>query len=364
MKMCSVKILLALSFLCIYLDLSAQNELAILDEQLFATFKQNNYSQSEKIANEILSISTDTSIFYLNANTVLAIIYKDKGYYSSAIDKNLIVIKIAEKKEDLQRLSAAYNNIGVIYQMQRDYKSAINYFSISLKIESEFNNPLEKSIRYYNIGECYKELDSFDLALSYFSNSLIIEKKHKNLEGIQYASIGLVDVYLNIGQLSDAKRILDKMLSGINEKSGEVFILFKKSLGFYYLKMNRPDESLAHLNFIENYIIKNNQPNYLVDVYDLEIKALEQKGDWKILSLKYKAYLELLNKNQSLEVQNKLNDLIYQNDLKKKELEIKLIKEERDFKSDLNIYTSKISIFLLLLLIFVVGFIFYGLKIK
>ena len=74
--------------------------------------------------------------------------------------------------------------------------------------------------------------------------------------------------------------------------------------------------------------------------------------------------MELLNKNQSLEVQNKLNDLMYQNDLKKKELEIKLIKEERDFKSDLNIYTSKISIFLLLLLIFVVGFIFYGLKIK
>lgn len=356
----TVKLILILFFFGLKNSLSAQNELAKMDEQLFLSLKEKKYIVSEKLANEILSKSKDTSIYYLNANTVLGIIYKNKGYYSSAIDKNLVVVKIADKKNDKQRLSAAYNNIGVIYQLQRDYKSAINYFSKSLKIESNFNNPLEKSIRYYNIGECYKELDSFDLALSYFSNSLIIEKKYNNLEGIQYASIGLVDVYLNIGQLSDAKRILDKMLSSINEKSGEVFILFKKSLGFYYLKMNRPDESLAQLNFIENYIIKNNQPNYLVDVYDLEIKALEQKGDWKILSLKYKAYLELLNKNRSIEVQNKLNDLMHQNDLKKKELEIKLIKEERDFKSDLNIYTSKISIFLLLLLIFVVGFIFYG----
>lgn len=360
MKMYSVKILLIFTFFGLITDLSAQDEFDKLDKQMFSLFKQKKYDASEEIANEIISKTKDTSTYFLNANTVLGIIFKNKGYYSSAIDKSLHVVKIADKKKDMQRLSAAYNNIGVIYQLQNDYKSAITYFSKSLKIESKFNKPLDKSIRYYNIGECYKELDSFDLALSYFSNSLLIEKKYNNTEGILYASIGLVEVYLNIGQVSDAKRILERISGNVDEKSGELFILYNKSLGLYYLNINQIDACLKQLSFIEKYIYKTKQPNYLVDVFELEIKALEKRGDWKNLSMKYKVYLELLNKNQSLEVQNKLNDVMHQNDIKKKELEIKLIKEERDFKSELNLYTSKISLFLLLLLIFIVGFIFYG----
>jgi hypothetical protein len=65
------------------------------------------------------------------------------------------------------------------------------------------------------------------------------------------------------------------------------------------------------------------------------------------------------NKKQQFKMVHVLNDLMYSNDLNKKELEISLIEEERNFANRLNVYNSKISWFLILLLAFIVAFIFY-----
>lgn len=346
--------------------LIGQDNVDGLNKKMFESFEKKEFEKSESIALSILSNDglKDTSVFIINANTILAIIYKDKGYYRSAIDKNLLVVEGSQKRKDYERLSAAYNNIGVIYKLQRYYSSAIKYFSKSLKIESKFNKPLNRSIRLYNLGESYKEIDSFDLALSYFSNSLLIEKKYNNIEGILYASLGLIDVYLAIDQVSDAKRLLSKIEGDISKKSNEIYILFQKLKGYSLFKENKYSEALDVYNDLEIILSKKNNKSYLIDVFELQIEVYEKLGDWKNLSLKYKFYVELIANDQSTEIQNKLNDVMYQNDMNKKDLELRLLEKDRDYNIKLNNYSSKVAIFLLLLLVFIVGFIFYGINKK
>ena len=345
---------------------NAQGSVDGLNKKLFESFEKKEFDKSENIALSILGDTTlkDTSIYNINANTILAILYKDKGYYRSAIDKNLLVVKSAEKRKDYERLSAAYNNIGVIYNLQRDYSSAIKYFSKSLNIESKYNKPLSKSIRFYNLGESYKELDSFDLALSYFSNSLIIEKKHNNTEGVLYASLGLIDVYLNIGQVSDAKRLLKKVEGDVSIKSDEIYILFQKLRGYSFFKEKKYGKAITAFNDLESYLSGKNNKSFLIDLFELQIEVYEEMNDWRNLSLKYKSYLDLISNDQTLEIQNKLNDVMHQNDMHKKNLELRLIEKDRDYNASLNNYSSKVAVFLLLLLVFIVGFIFYGINKK
>ena len=342
----------------------------------FGVYSQSNLSKINKLAFESLenhspktidyaydllklTKGNDTSVYAINAYTILGILNKDKGYYVSSLNYYLKALNAAEKKKDNPRISAALNNIGVIYRLQGDLKLAVKYFTKSLKLEDKLKQPLQKSIRLYNIGDCYKELDSFDLALSYFSNSLIIEQKNKKVQGEIYAFLGIAEVYNEIGQVVDAKRILDRIHSKLNDNFIEQAILYNKLLGSYYLKTNDLEKSLEVLWSAELLSEKNNLPIHLLEIYKIEIEILEKQKLWPQVAAKYKEYTALSEKLIAIEIRNKVNDLMYSNDLNKKELEISLIEEERNFAERLNTYNSKISWFLILLLAFIVGFIFY-----
>jgi tetratricopeptide (TPR) repeat protein len=354
------------AFLFVFISVGnaySQANLKILNDNAFVALEKHS-SKALDYANEILELTSknDTSIYSINAYTILGIINKDRGYYISSLNYYLKALDGAEKRNDQGRISATLSNIGVLYRLQGDLNLAITYFSKSLKIEENLKNALQKSIRYYNIGDCYKELDSFDLALTYFSNSLLIEQKYKNIQGEIYAYLGISEVYLEIGQIVDAKKILDKIGSRLTHEFSEESILYNKLMGVYYLKTNQLDNALSILWISEELSKKNDFPIHLLEIFKIEITILEQQKSWEKVASKYKEYTELSEKLIAIEIRNKVNDLMYSNVLHKKELQISKLQGERNMSEKLNLYNNKIAWFLILLLVFIVGFVFYGLK--
>ena len=343
------------------LNAHSQTEIKKLNDKAFMAL-ENHSPMTEQYASKIIQLTkgNDTSLYLINAYTILGIVNKDKGYYISSLNYYLKALDASEKKNDKGRISATLSNIGVLYRLQGDLNLAITYFSKSLKIEESLKDPLQKSIRYYNIGDCYKELDSFDLALSYFSNSLLIEQKHKNSEGEIYAYLGIAEVYLEIGQIVDAKKILDKIEVKLTHEFSEKSILFNKLLGVYLFKINQLDEALIILKKSEEVSMKNNFPIHLLSIYKIEIAILEKQSKWELVANKYKQFTALSDKLIAIEVRNKVNDLMYSNVLHKKELEISELKGARIVAEKLDLYNKKIAWFLIFLLVFIVGFIFYG----
>jgi tetratricopeptide (TPR) repeat protein len=339
----------------------AQGDLKSLGIKAFKSLEQN-LPNTEKLANELLDKATqaNSNSHIINAYTILGILNKNKGYYISSLNYYLKALNFSEKINDNGRVSASLNNIGVIYQLQNNYETAIKYFNKSLKLEDRLNIPLQKSIRYYNIGDCYKEINSFDLALSYFNNSLIIEQKYNNAEGIIYAQLGISEVYLEIGQVDDGKRILDKVALNLKSEFIESNIIYNKLLGLFLFKKGESAKSLALFNVAKEISVKYKYPNHLLEIYKCEIKVLESMKNWISLSSKYKQLIDLNDQLSAIEIRNKIHDLTYNNEIHKKDIQISRIQGERDFAEKMNLFTNKLTWFLIIMLISVVVFVFYG----
>lgn len=314
--------------------LFAQDEahLRKLDALAFYALEHSDTSVVSKAMNLLLASSKrkSPSFYTCNAHTILGIVNKDKGYYLTSLDHYLKALEVAEKLNDKGRTSACYNNIGTVYQLQDNYQKACEYFNKSLKIEETLNQPLQKSIRLYNLGDAYSKLNRFDLALSYFTNSLLIEKKLNNPEGIIYAELGIAEVYLKIGRLKDAEGLLTKTQGRLTKYQIEETILSELLNGRIAHKRGDFDRSLSAINKAETISKSHNFRIYLLDIYRLKIDIYKGLENWKMATKVYDDFLELKDELNTTKVKNQLEDMIFRNEIKKKELEIQLIQEEKD----------------------------------
>ena len=349
---------------------SGDKKLRELDSIAFGSL-ENNASSVLEDANKLLaeSLKSKPNFYRINAYTLLGIVNKDRGFYVTSLDFYLKALNTAENLKDFPRQSACLNNIGSVYQLQGNYSQAIEYFNKSLTIEEKLKQPIQKSIRYYNIGECYKDLDSLDLALIYFNNSLLIEQRAKSNEGIVYAYLGIADVYIRIKRFTDASIAIGTIEKKIQQGQIEEAIILHKLKGKLLLSSGNSSSALSEFQEGENLSLKYKNSTNLLALVKLQIEVYEKSSDWQKAALKYKQYLSLIEKMNSLNIQNQLDDLNYRNEITKKQLEIQLVQEERDlakknekFEKNLRVYGLKITWFVITLLILSIGLILYGVK--
>lgn len=330
-----------------------------LDSLAFAAL-ENNDTTVFSFAKELLTASQKTgpNIYVINAHTILGIYNKERGYFETSISHYLLALEASEKIDDKKRISACYNNIGSVYQIQGNYKIAKQYFQKSLALEKKLNQPLQRSIRYYNIGDIYRIQDSLDLALNYFNQSLIIERKYNNKIGEVYALIGISEVYGHLGRISDADYTIAKIDELDIRPPLEPKILFiKLKAQIYFLKNNIP-LALSSLKKAERICLENKLDIYLLDIYKDQITLYESTNDWKNSTKYYQKYLRLNKSLNDIKIQNRVNDLVYQNELNRRNIELKLIQEERDIalKNEQNTkktekYSNRIILFLVISII-------------
>lgn len=349
---------------------SGEIKLRELDSIAFGSL-ENNASSVLEDANNLLaeSLKSKPNFYRINAYTLLGIVNKDRGFYVTSLDFYLKALNTAEKLKDFPRQSACLNNIGSVYQLQGNYSQAIEYFNKSLTIEEKLNQPIQKSIRFYNIGECYKDLDSLDLALTYFNNSLLIEQRAKSNEGIVYAYLGIADVYIRIKRFTDASITIGTIEKKIQQGQIEEAIILHKLKGKLLLSSGNSSSALSEFQEGENLSLKYKNSTNLLELVKLQIEVYEKSSDWQKAAMKYKQYLSLIEKMNSLNIKNQLDDLNYRNEITKKQLEIQLVQEERDlakkngkFEKNLRVYGLKITWFVVALLILSIGLILYGVK--
>lgn len=309
------------------------------------------------------------SLFEINAFTLLGILNKDRGFYVSALNNYIKALNTSEALGDKGRESACLNNIGSIYQLQKKYERAKEYFLRSLSLEDSLDQPLQKSIRYYNLGDVYKEQDSLEIALTYFNNSLRIEQKLQNNEGVVYALLGIAEVYIAFERTTDAGIELEKIAKLITPEATEERIMYHYLKGKLSLALNDLNSSIDHF---KQALKIGKEKNFRIHDEKLLLGLIEvyrKEQNFKSLAEAYEKYMSLVEELNNITIKNQLEDLTYQNELNKKELEISMIKEERDLaqkneklKEDINAYSSKIIWFLVFAIVGIFAFVFYVVK--
>lgn len=354
----------------ISISYSQDADLEKMNKEAFQALENSDPSVSEK-ANKFLeaSLKKPASWYTVNAYTLMGIINKDKGYYVTSLNHYLKALNTAEKIKDVGRVSASLNNIGTVYKLQENYVKAKEYFQRSLDLEEKLNNPAQKSIRLYNIGEVYNEMDSLDLALNFFTNSLLIEQKEKSKEGIIFAHLGIADVYLKLDKLTEAELSLDKVGKSLEIIHVEESILYHKLMGEYLAKSGDNDGALAEFNIAIKMSQENDFRVHLIDIYENQVQIYRKKSDWREATATYDRLVSLMSEMNSIRVTNQLADLTFQNELNKKELEIKLIQEERDLakKNELDLqkveaFQTKVLWILVVTVLIIITMVIFGIR--
>jgi tetratricopeptide (TPR) repeat protein len=341
--------------------------LAQLDEEQFKRLEKGGGDPSD-VALEIIERSKQQSSIYLvNAYTVLGIVNKNKGFYVSALNYNLKALSVAESLKDQGRISACMNNIGILYDLQENYEKAIVYFEKSLKLEEKLNQPLQRSIRLFNLGDSYNALGQFDEAIGYYTSSLIIEKKLKNELGVVYAELGLIDVYLKTDRLTDANALLKRIDQSAFDF--ETRVLHARLSGVYLLKLNQTDEAIHMLKKAENLAKQYDLKAELLQVFSDLAQAYAKQGDAQAENTYLKAGISLNKELQSNLIKNQLEDLTYQQEMERKEMELMYVKEQKNLAEknaqamkDLRKFDWRITIFSLFGMFSLVVLVVIGLK--
>lgn len=172
---------------------------------LFAGSTFWGFSQNERIdslKNELHAnekpltrgeICVQLSEAFGNQNPDSVILYSFKA--ANIINRSRLLEKKSTKKDAINVIAAAYNNIGFAYSVQGKLIYALKYHRKSLRLWEETGNEANSSMVMNNIGVLYRNAGDFNMAQVYYDRALKILKKQKDTLGIALCLNNLGGVY-------------------------------------------------------------------------------------------------------------------------------------------------------------------------
>jgi tetratricopeptide (TPR) repeat protein len=190
----------------------------VLQNQISDAYKNSNPEKMQGFAIQALNNSKkqknlyQESIAYQNLG-VSFLIFGDyeKALQNLELSEKILLKLDSDKKEIKETLAKTYGSKGIIYSEQNNYAAALENGLQGLKIYEETKNELQISKLYNNIGVIYKSIDDKKNALEYLLKANQVSKKvDPQTFAASASNIGYV--YLNQGQLDQAKKYFDESL--------------------------------------------------------------------------------------------------------------------------------------------------------
>ncbi len=254
-------------------------------------------------------------------------IYFNQSEYTKAIELYLQALKIAEMKKDTLRIASVWQNIGAVHMEKHDYDLAIEAFEKALPLFKLIKNEEGIGVAYLNLGECYngkedykKATDNLTKSLkylpstNYYANALrtmgALKSKTSNIEEALFYYDSAYSLALMSEDNFELARTVNDMANLYLEKSD-----WQKASRYFEKGKALSIASQANSELVIS-------TSGLVKIYSL-------KGDFKKA---FENQTILQNAKDSVynqESDNKMNRLLFNFDLEKKENEISLLVKDK-----------------------------------
>lgn len=314
------------------------------------------YNQSIEINKEI-----DNKKGIANSLAGTGVIYTIQGNYPKAIVCFNRGLRINEQLGDKAGIADFQINIGAVYFDQGDNNRALDYFNKSLNFYKERGNQYRLSEILNNIGLISQEEGDYDRALDYFMQSKSINEELDDKIGIanDLNCIGLV--YDNLGENENALEYYNQSLSiqqKIDDKDGMArsriniggVCLAQKS---YFRAIENCKKGYDFALSTHNILAQRDACKCLYDSFKKVHKANE--------ALFYMEKLRQLDDSLNLkETLAKLRQMESKKEMLADSLEFSKMQEIGEMKLEKSESTKRALIICSILLILVIGFIFYG----
>ncbi|MFT4761200.1 MAG: signal transduction histidine kinase/tetratricopeptide (TPR) repeat protein [Paraglaciecola sp.] len=309
---------------------------SLLAEVLYYLGSANESINQNKVALQLFDqsaniskkLALDNLDFYIFNNK--GIVYDKIGYFDLAIENYQKALKIAETKQDADKIGIAANNIAIIYTTLKDYDKAQELLQKSYAVSVEVGDEYGTAITLCNMGDVSFDQKNWDEATSYFSQALHIVDSLDINYGIAHANLYLGLTLQMKGQLELAKQHCLKAYE-VAETYSFAEPLGRAALGLAELKLAKGEylNSIVKAKEALNLIQKMNSKEVTAKVYKCLSENYEAIGDFaKALTYRQQYEIEQDSLFDEERIAN-FSALEYRFNTKKKDAENSLLKAKQ-----------------------------------
>lgn len=213
----------------------------------------------------------------------LGTIYEYFGDQNNAIKSYENAIECAQKANDLNLESNAYNNLSGVYLKRNRIDTALEMILKSIEIKKQTGDMRGLAFAIYGRGKVYSKTGQYEEAEKDFVEALRIHEEMGERLGLGMTYNKMGALYISKGELEKAKEVLRKGIE-FGDKYNIVFIKFKCDYQLYqvYKKENDAVKALEHLEkyLKEKEAVINTQTLKIIENYELitQMRTLEQEA--------------------------------------------------------------------------------------
>lgn len=240
-------------------------------------------------------VETDFEIKFLHskAGSLVRI-----GKYKEGLECYYKVLRLSEKRNNLEYICASWNGIGWVHMETGKYEEAISYFR---KVMGQLNDTMyngRPNVIYSNLASCYCTIGQNDSALKYI---LKVERNVRAVESLQLLANALAiksDIMKAMGRNDLVVSCLQEMVE-IRRKIGDVFYIISDMfvLAQYYAETDQCSKGIAVCN----------EALGLIDKYNIRVKEMIIR---EALAMNYKACGDYKSYSDELTLLMNLKDSI------------------------------------------------------
>ncbi|MGK2860429.1 MAG: tetratricopeptide repeat protein [Chitinophagaceae bacterium] len=279
-------------------------------------------------------------------------IYFNQGADAKALEYSLKSLQIAEKIGDTLRMISALINVGSIYHNKKD-PVALDYLLKALPMVENSGNTEAYVVMTGDIGEIYFDNYNDEKALEFFQKS-IAAAGTKLSTAFSYNGIG--KVYLKEGKFTEALQSHNKA-QDIAEQFDDKLQIIRSLRGIADVHVMQKNIPLAINYYSKAKVIAEGLDDVKIELKDLYqdmASAYSQNKDYSSAFLYQSLYSDIKDTLYNIESKKKLNQLQFDFELGKKEVEISL--KEARIESERQ---ARIGVTIGLGLLLIIAFIIY-----
>lgn len=318
-------------------------------------YRSGDYIKCSKFFDEALNISkqTNDSLGLAHYQLSIGILYKRKGDYKKASEYVLNSIDLIEESGNDKLIASAYNTMAGIQSKLKNDALAFKYYELALRKNIQTKDSSRIASIYNNIGNYFLEKENLKKAKFYLHKSLDLKKMINKNESIWITSNTLGKVYFQQNIIDSASYFFTLAYSnvlntGIELNQIEVCHTISRLLAYN----KKFDSALYYIEIARPIALKNNTQNFLLENYEISSEIYDGLGN-NALSLHYlKKYTDLNKKVLNADLAKSINDLQFQYETEKKDLQIANLNEVNQLKTkSLELRNKGLIIISLLLVI-------------
>jgi signal transduction histidine kinase len=259
--------------------------------------------------------------------------YVLKAQFDSATTCFLKASNIFEKLKDPDRMGTCLHNLGNIYYRITNYEKALDYYRKCIPVFEVNRNKQHLADCLQGIGGVYYDQGKYNDAFDYFFKSLKIKEEIGDKRSMVGTLINIGALYSGIDQYDKGILYLnraDSINSQVEHTGNKLAIL--NNVGYAFLNSGRLQEALQKFkSYYELAQQTHSNDDIRVAAYNLS-NIYSALKDYKQAYEFHKLYSLMNDSILSNEKKSKIEELVFNNEMDRKEEELKVLKTEATIK--------------------------------